>query len=69
MQYGYNYLIINILFKYKYTDKKFRLAKLLILTSFLGPTALSPLKDAMMNTSSFLRVELSILIGEKKACT
>ena len=25
----------------------------------------SPPKDAVMNTSSFLRVELSILIGEK----
>ena len=26
----------------------------------------SPLKDAVINTSSFLRVELSTLIGEKK---
>ena len=26
----------------------------------------SPLKDAVMNTSSFLRAELGTLIGEKK---
>ena len=49
--------------------RKLEAHKLLIatLTSFPGPMALHPLpKDAVMNTS-FLRIELSILIGQKKS--
>ena len=48
-------------------NEETRIAQVLILTSSDGFT--SPPKDVVINTFSFLKVELSKLIGERKSLT